>query len=199
MSNFEWASWAETLDENEGALALLRTTLHREADVLRRSYSQRTLDENEGALVLLRATPHREADVLRRSYSQRLVEAVLKAKAKRLSDHLLVEAVLKANAKRLSDHLVLLLDKAEPEMWGSIRTAHSESVRVSVGAIEAGLKDVGLWEEKGMQVEVRDRFDTLVNDKVGDKAAEGSMADRLFQKFDMHYNRGHARVRRLPT
>lgn len=35
------APWAETLDENEGALALLRAALLREADVLRAAYAQR--------------------------------------------------------------------------------------------------------------------------------------------------------------
>ena len=109
----------------------------------------------------------------------------------------LLAAVLRSNCKRLSDHLVVVLDAAEPEMWEAIRAAHGKSVAASLAAIEAGLTDVGLWEPGAQADDVRERFDALVHDKVGDKAAEGSMADRIFHKFDSHYNRGRSRVWRM--
>ena len=108
-----------------------------------------------------------------------------------------IQLTLKENLSRL---LVPLLDKAAPDMWAEIRAAHKNAIEGAVDRMKAFLVDVGMnseQEESASFAAMRAYADVLVNDKFADRAQGAALAERIFNKFDVAFNRGKSRVWRL--
>mmetsp|Transcript_47841 Transcript_47841/g.116488 ORF Transcript_47841/g.116488 Transcript_47841/m.116488 type:complete len:771 (+) Transcript_47841:208-2520(+) len=102
--------------------------------------------------------------------------------------------------KKLSMALVALLDVSAPLMWTGIRKAHEVAVSEAADRMKSILLDVGMWSEADFEKSrstLRQYADVLVNDKVGDKAGEGSLIEKMFSKFDAEFNREKTRTWRL--
>jgi hypothetical protein len=99
----------------------------------------------------------------------------------------------------LSRRLVPLLDEAAPEMWAQVRKARDGAVKLFADELKRTLDDIGIpdRDENASYGMMQSFADRLTNDKFIDKAQEASLAKKIFEKFDMAFNRGRSRVWRL--